>query len=88
MPLNAVRTDKPAPYVQVVAGDRIAHRPVGLGARGSVDGEPWVAVRGLDDGVTVLRGSAGVLREGTATRPAAAPAATASASAAANAGRP
>ena len=34
----------------------------------------------------VLRGSAGVLREGTATRPAAAPAAAASATA--NAGRP
>lgn len=86
VPLNAVRTDKPAPYVQVVAGERIAHRPVDLGARGSVDGEPWVAVRGIDDGATVLRGSAGVLREGTATRPAAAPAAAASATA--NAGRP
>ncbi len=86
VPLNAVRTDKPAPYVQVVAGERIAHRPVGLGVRGSVDGEPWVAVRGIDDGATVLRGSAGVLREGTATRPAAAPAAAASATA--NAGRP
>lgn len=86
VPLNAVRTDKPAPYVQVVAGERIAHRPVELGVRGSVDGEPWVAVRGIDDGATVLRGSAGVLREGTATRPAAAPAAAASATA--NAGRP
>ncbi len=68
VPLSAVRTDKPAPYVQVVAGERIAHRPVRLGVRGRVDGEPWVQVEGVDAGATVLRGSAGVLREGTATR--------------------
>ena len=39
-----------------------------LGVRGRVDGEPWVQVEGVDAGATVLRGSAGVLREGTATR--------------------
>ena len=65
VPLNAVRTDKPLPYVQVVEGDRIAHRTVQTGVRGEVDGELWVAVQGVADGARVLRGAAGVVREGT-----------------------
>ena len=65
VPLNAVRTDKPLPYVQVVEGDRIAHRTVQTGVRGQVDGELWVAVQGVADGARVLRGAAGVVREGT-----------------------
>ena len=65
VPLNAVRTDKPLPYVQVVEGDRIAHRTVQTGVRGEIDGELWVAVQGVADGVRVLRGAAGVVREGT-----------------------
>ena len=78
VPLNAVRTDKPLPYVQVVEGDRIAHRTVQTGVRGQVDGELWVAVQGVADGVRVLRGAAGVLREGTQVK-LAAPVAPASA---------
>ncbi|QTD46652.1 efflux RND transporter periplasmic adaptor subunit [Ottowia testudinis] len=65
VPLSAVRTDKPLPYVQVVADGRIAHRTVQMGARGEVDGELWVVVQGVADGASVLRGAAGVLREGT-----------------------
>ena len=65
VPLNAVRTDKPLPYVQVVEGDRIAHRTVQTGVRGEIDGELWVAMQGVADGVRVLRGAAGVVREGT-----------------------
>ena len=65
VPLNAVRTDKPLPYVQVVEGDRIAHRTVQTGVRGEIDGELWVAVQGVADGARVLRGAAGVVREGT-----------------------
>ena len=78
VPLNAVRTDKPLPYVQVVEGDRIAHRTVQTGVRGQVDGELWVAVQGVADGVRVLRGAAGVVREGTQVK-LAAPVAPASA---------
>lgn len=78
VPLNAVRTDKPLPYVQVVEGDRIAHRTVQTGVRGEVDGELWVAVQGVADGMRVLRGAAGVLREGTQVK-LAAPVAPASA---------
>ena len=65
VPLNAVRTDKPLPYVQMVAEQRIAHRPVEMGARGEVAGETWVAVQGVPEGALVLRGAAGALREGT-----------------------
>lgn len=78
VPLNAVRTDKPLPYVQVVEGDRIAHRTVQTGVRGEIDGELWVAVQGVADGMRVLRGAAGVLREGTQVK-LAAPVAPASA---------
>lgn len=72
LPLAAVRTDKPAPYVQVVVGTgrdrRIAHRPVETGARAVQDGETWVAVQGLDPGTWVLRAAAGALQPGTHVR--------------------
>ena len=83
VPLDAVRTDKPTPYVQVAADGHIAHQPVRTGARGEVDGASWVAVDGVSDGAEVLRGSAGTLREGTAVRRAAAATTPASAPAAA-----
>ena len=66
VPLDAVRTDKPAPYVQTVQDGKVVHVPVVTGARGAVKGDTWVAVTGLADGATVLRGSVGSLREGTA----------------------
>ena len=78
VPLNAVRTDKPLPYVQVVDGDRFAHRTVQTGVRGEVDGELWVAVQGVADGARLLRGAAGVVRERTQVK-LAAPVAPASA---------
>lgn len=68
LPLTAVRTDKPAPYVQMVVDGRIAHRPVETGLRGQVDGQTMVAVRGIDDGALVVAGSLGPLRQGTAVR--------------------
>ena len=86
VPLDAVRTDKPTPYVQVAADGHIAHQPVRTGARGAVDGQLWVAVEGVAGGAQVLRGSAGALRVGTAVRavaPVAVPAAPASAAGAA-----
>lgn len=72
LPLSSVRTDKPAPYVQVVAGSgrdrRIAHQPVVTGARAVEDGETWVAVQGLEPGTWVLRAAAGALQPGTHVR--------------------
>ncbi|MBO9513721.1 MAG: efflux RND transporter periplasmic adaptor subunit [Variovorax sp.] len=68
LPLSAVRTDKPLPYVQLVTGGRIEHRQVDTGLRGSADGQTMVAVRGIDEDAVVVAGSVGALREGTAVR--------------------
>ena len=68
VPLSAVRTDKPAPYVQLVEHDRVAHRSVQPGPRGQAEGDTMVAVPGIAAGSLVLRGSVGLLAEGTAVR--------------------
>lgn len=68
VPLAAVRTDKPAPYVQVVEDGRVAHKAVQPGARGEVEHDVWVAVEGLQPGAVVIRGHVGALREGTAVK--------------------
>jgi RND family efflux transporter MFP subunit len=68
VPLSAVRTDQPTPYLQVVENGRVTHRPVELGARGSAGGEDVVAVKGLAEGALVIRGSIGALREGAQVR--------------------
>jgi RND family efflux transporter MFP subunit len=65
LPLSAVRTDKPAPYVQVVQDDKVVHVPVETGARGEADKDSWVAVTGVQPGAVVIRGHVGPLREGT-----------------------
>ncbi|MGB3071521.1 MAG: efflux RND transporter periplasmic adaptor subunit [Ottowia sp.] len=68
VPLSAVRTDKPLPYVQAVENGHIVHHTVETGARGAVGGETVVAVKGVAEGALVLRGAAGALREGTVVR--------------------
>jgi RND family efflux transporter MFP subunit len=68
VPLSAVRTDKPAPYVQAVENDKVVHKPVEPGARGEANQETMVAVSGIAPGALVLKGSVGPLREGTAVR--------------------
>lgn len=68
VPVSAVRTDKPNPYVQVVENNTIAHKPVTLGARGDAGGEQVVAVQGLAENATVVRGAVGALREGTSVK--------------------
>lgn len=66
LPLSAIRTDKPQPYVQWVQDDRVAHQTVQLGIRGEADGTPMVEVTGLAEGTPVLAGAVGALRAGTA----------------------
>lgn len=66
VPLSAVRTDKPQPYVQVVQNRQIVHQPVELGIRGEAEGQPMVAIKGVADQAMVVNASAGPLREGTA----------------------
>ena len=40
VPVTALRTDKPAPYVQVVENGQVTHRTVATGARGDAEGRP------------------------------------------------
>jgi RND family efflux transporter MFP subunit len=65
VPLSAVRTDKPQPYVQVLADNKIVHRTVTVGTRGDVAGQTMVGIEGVADGASVLTGSVGTVREGT-----------------------
>ena len=81
VPLNAVRTDKPLPYVQVIQSGksavtaasqasqtelRVVHKTVELGRRTSFEGATWVQVlKGLNADEQILAGTAGGLREGT-----------------------
>lgn len=68
LPISSVRTDKPQPYVQINSQQRIAHRSVQLGVRGMNAGQAVVAVQGVDDQASVLRGNIGLLSEGLPLR--------------------
>ena len=72
VPLSAVRTDKPKPYVQTLVNNKVAHHTVSLGQRGRLAqqtaGEPWVAISGLPANSQVLPASVGALREGSPVR--------------------
>jgi RND family efflux transporter MFP subunit len=68
VPLSAVRTDKPSPYVQVVDNGKVAHKTVETGARGSSGKEVMVAVKGIAPGTLVIAGSVGPLRDGTSVK--------------------
>ncbi len=68
LPLSAVRTDKPQPYVQVLNGQQVAHQAVQMGARGEFEGQPMVAVQGVAENALVVAGSVGPLRPGTIAR--------------------
>lgn len=65
VPLSAVRTDKPVPYVQLAVNGQVVHQPVTLGIKGVVGSEPMVQVAGVSVGAEVLVGAIGALREGT-----------------------
>lgn len=65
LPLSAVRTDKPQPYVQVVDKNVVRHVNVIPGARGDLAGVTQVAVTGLAEGTVVIDSSVGSLRDGT-----------------------
>ncbi len=65
LPLNAVRTDKPQPYVQLLTNGQVSHTTVTLGARGEADGHTMVEVAGIPENAEVLSGTVGPIREGT-----------------------
>lgn len=72
VPLESVRTDKPAPYVQLADTStqpvRVVHRNVRTGARSRVDGQTLVAIEGVPEGSLVLAGRVGPLPEGAALK--------------------
>ena len=68
LPVSAIRTDKPQPYVQWVRDGKVAHQTVTLGERGDAEGVAMVAVQGIPEGTQVLAGATGALREGTAIK--------------------
>jgi len=68
VPLNAVRTDKPEPYVQLVSQQKVVHQTVEMGARGEVDGQTMVAIKGVPENATLVAGSVGTLRDGSAVK--------------------
>ncbi len=68
VPLTSVRTDKPAPYVQVLSNGAVAHANVTLGSRSEVNGQTLVAVTGLAEGSQVLVASVGAVRAGTTVK--------------------
>ena len=65
VPLSAVRTDKPQPYVQLVENNAVAHKSVRTGVQGQAQDEAMVAVAGLAENAVVIRGLVGPLRAGT-----------------------
>lgn len=65
LPVTAVRTDKPQPYVQLIAQGKVVHAPVTIGVRGEFEGQPMVAVSGVTEGSQVIAGQVGSLRAGT-----------------------
>ena len=65
VPLSAVRTDNPKPYVQVVRGDHVQHVDVTMGPRSEVGDQTLVSISGVPEGSTVISGTVGILREGT-----------------------
>ncbi len=68
VPLSAVRTDKPEPYVQLIDQGQVVHQRVQMGARGEVDGQAMVAIAGVAENASVVAGTVGVLREGSAVK--------------------
>ncbi|MDD5028396.1 MAG: efflux RND transporter periplasmic adaptor subunit [Rhodoferax sp.] len=68
VPLTALRTDQPQPYLQLVQDGKVKHAQVTPGPRSEVDGQTLVAVTGVPAGAVVIAGSVGVLRPGTPVR--------------------
>ena len=65
VPLTAVRTDQPEPYVQTVLNQVVQHSAVTLGAQSVGEAQTWVAVEGLQAGQIALSGNVGGIPAGT-----------------------
>jgi len=70
VPASTVRIDQARPYVLAVVGGKVVQRTVTIGARGDAafDGRRERAVEiasGVSDGMSLLRGTTGPVRDGT-----------------------
>ncbi|MSQ75324.1 MAG: efflux RND transporter periplasmic adaptor subunit [Rhodoferax sp.] len=65
IPLAAVRTDKPLPYVQLIQDGSVVHQTVELGARGEQADQTMVGIKGLPEQAVILSGTLGSQRPGT-----------------------
>ncbi len=77
VPISAVRTDKPLPYVQLIQNGpeskRVVHQTVEMGGRGeaanmnsgALQGITMVAIKNIASGAMITTASAGNLRENT-----------------------
>lgn len=65
IPLAAVRTDKPLPYVQLIQDGSVVHQTVELGARGEQAEQTMVGIKGLPEQAVILSGTLGSQRAGT-----------------------
>lgn len=63
--LDAVRTDKPEPYVQLIENDRVVHRNVETGLRSKIEGETRVVVQGIAENSAILSGRVGLMQPGS-----------------------
>ena len=68
VPVSAIRTDKPSPYVQILEGNTVKHQKVSLGKRGEVNDQTVVEVIGLNANSQILSPSLGIVREGSTIR--------------------
>lgn len=73
VPLTAVRTDQPLPYVQSVLNGVVQHTPVQMGVQSMGQTQTWVAVQGLHAGQQLLSGQVGGIPAGTHVQLAPAP---------------
>ena len=65
VPLSAVRTDKPQPYVQLLKEGRVFHQSVATSVRSVRDEETYVAISNVPEGALLVAGTVGALRPGT-----------------------
>lgn len=66
VPLHAVRTDQPVPYLQTVQDNVVQHTHVKLGVQSAGEAQTWVAIEeGLQAGQVVLSGRLGGVPAGT-----------------------
>ena len=68
IPLNSIRTDQPLPYVQLVSEGKVLRQQVRIGSQSLHEGQMWVAVEGLREGMHILSGQVGGVPAGSAVQ--------------------